>query len=141
MQHHPSGAEGHVPVVGLVKVVVQTHYAARGAIGPVRLDHLTAVGNPGPAIGLHEAAPLVAEHLRGDFVDTGDHAGLHYFGHHSTSNWQWSPSITRTARGRVCDRVSSTSRPTSESSSRGMSRITERSMITECSTSELTIWQ
>ena len=60
---------------------------------------------------------------------------------HSTSIWQWSPTIRRSARGRRCDRAITASRPISESSRRGMSDDCDSSITTECSISQSTISQ
>ena len=56
--------ERHVPVVGLVQVVVQPDEAAGRAVAPVALDHLPPGGEPLAPVGLDEEAALVAEDLR-----------------------------------------------------------------------------
>ena len=74
VEHDPGPAEGHVPVVGLVEVVVQPDDGAGLAVAPVALDHLPAPREPLPAVGLDEEAPLVAVHRGVDDEDAVDDA-------------------------------------------------------------------
>src|SRR5690606_18656575 len=46
VQNHPRVAERHVPVVGLVQVVVQTDDAARDPVAAVALNHLPSAREP-----------------------------------------------------------------------------------------------
>ena len=61
MQHDTGTAERHVPVVGLVEVVVETDEAPRAPVAAIGLDHLTARGEPLVAVGLDELPTLVAD--------------------------------------------------------------------------------
>ena len=60
---------------------------------------------------------------------------------YSTSIWQWSPTIRRSARGAAADRRTTASRPIRLSSRRGMSMHLRSSITTECSISLLTTSQ
>src|SRR3954453_79942 len=142
VQHHAGRAERHVPVVRLVEVVVQADDGTGLAVGPVALQHLAALREPRAPVGLDETAPLVAVDIRRDDEDAGDLLGRFDLGHaYSTSTRQWSPTMTRRARGRVWVRTISTSLPIRLSSMRGMSMMRLRSRMTECSTSELSTSQ
>ena len=76
VQHDARPPERHVPVVGLVQVVVQPDDAARGAIGAVRLDHLAPARDPLPAERLDEQPALVAVHRGDDVEHAGDDRAL-----------------------------------------------------------------
>ena len=142
-------AERHVPVVGLVQVVVEPDDAAGHPVAAVGLDHLPAAGEPLAAVGLHEVPAVVAEERGLDDVDAVDQFGGGDSGHgvtgafagwgYSRSIEQWSPIIRRVAEGRWPVRCTWVSRPMSESVSRGTPEMTARSRITECSTSESVI--
>ena len=54
----------HVPVVGLVQVVVESDDRALLLVGPVRLDHLAPEGEPRTPVGLDEPATVVAVDVR-----------------------------------------------------------------------------
>ena len=60
VQHDAGGAHRHVPVVGLVQVVVQADDRAGLAVAAVALDHLATLREPLPPVGLDEDAALVA---------------------------------------------------------------------------------
>ena len=68
--------------------------------------------------------PSVADLLQGDLDELVDRVGrvgeLDTVGGHSTSIWQWSPTIRRSARGRLDERSTTASRPIRLSSNRGM---------------------
>ena len=59
VQHDADGADGAVPVVGLVQVVVEADDAAGLPVAAVALDHLPPAREPRPAVGLDEAPALV----------------------------------------------------------------------------------
>ncbi len=69
------------PVVGLVEVVVQPDNGTCLLLRTVCLDHLTAEPKPRPAVGLDEAATLIAVDVRLDHHDVGDHLGGNDGGH------------------------------------------------------------
>ncbi len=69
-------AHRHVPVVGLVEVVVQADDRAGLAVAAVALDHLAALGEPLAPVGLDEDAALVAVDRRLHDVHAGDDVGL-----------------------------------------------------------------
>src|SRR5207244_2233884 len=81
VQDHPGPAPRHVPVVGLVEVVVQADEATRRLVGAVGLHHLASGREPGPAVALDEAAPFVAVHVGLHHDDAGYHVGLEDGGH------------------------------------------------------------
>ena len=81
VEHDPGAAHRHVPVVGLMEVVVQADDGTRLAVAAVALDHLAALGEPLPPVGLDEDAALVAVDGRLDDVDTLDHVGRDDVGH------------------------------------------------------------
>ncbi len=68
VQHDPGGADGDVPVVGLVEVVVQPDDGAGLAVAAVALDHLPTLREPLAPVGLDEVATLVAVHVGVDDV-------------------------------------------------------------------------
>jgi hypothetical protein len=68
-------AERHVPVVGLMQVVVQAHHGTRPAVATVALDHLAAAGEPLAPVGLDEDAPFVAVDVGLDDHDPLDDIG------------------------------------------------------------------
>src|SRR5690606_16680722 len=72
VQHHTCPAERHVPVVGLVQVVVQTDDGALAAVAAVGLDHLPTAGEPVAPVRLHEEPALIAVDVGGDDEDAVD---------------------------------------------------------------------
>jgi len=76
VQHDTRPAERHVPVVGLVQVVVQSDDATRGTVGSVRLDHLAAARYPLAPVCLDEQPALVAVNRGDDVEDAGDELAL-----------------------------------------------------------------
>src|SRR5690606_22297302 len=72
VQHHASTAERHVPVGGLVQVVVQTDHCALAPVATVALHHLSATGKPVASIGLDEEPAGVAVDVGGDDEDAVD---------------------------------------------------------------------
>ena len=140
VQHDAGSAERHVPVVGLVQVVVQPDDARpaggwRGCPG-----HLAAVGEPLAPVGLDEQAALVAVDRRLDDPHAGDHVALGDVCHAvglSTRRRSGSgrrPSVAAPAAAPASARTTA-SLPIRLSSNRLMSMILLRSMTTECSTS------
>ena len=93
VQDHSGMAERHVPVVGLVQVVVEAHDAVRHPVPAVGLDHLPAPGEPLTPVRLDEVAAVVAEQCRGDDVDTVDELGWGDL-RHGTRSWS-GPELTR----------------------------------------------
>ena len=71
----------HVPVVGLVEVVVEAHDGAGLLLGPVGLDHLAARAATRSAVGLDEPSPLVPVDVGLDHDDVGDGVGGVDVGH------------------------------------------------------------
>ena len=76
VQHDPGVPNGHVPVVGLVQVVVQADDGAGLAVAAVALDHLATLGEPLAPVGLDEVAALVTVDHGLDDVDAGDDVGF-----------------------------------------------------------------
>jgi hypothetical protein len=75
MEHDATLPERHVPVVGLMKVVVKTDEAPCLSVATVRLDHLASLREPFATIRLDEETALVAVHGRLDDVDALDDLG------------------------------------------------------------------
>ena len=63
VEHHACGAEGYVPVVRLVQVVMQADERAGDLLRAVGLHHLPTERQPRAPVGLDEAAAVV--HHRG----------------------------------------------------------------------------
>ena len=76
VEHDPGPAPQHVPVVGLVQVVVQPDDGAGLLLRAVPLHHLAAEREPRAPVGLDEPAPLVAVGAGLDDDDVGDLGGL-----------------------------------------------------------------
>src|SRR5205807_3297125 len=116
VEHDASPAERHVPVVGLMKVVMQPDDATRGTIGTIRLDHLATARNPFATVRLDEQSAPVTVDRRDHVEDARDELALRDRCHrYSRSAREWSPSIRRVAFGRSPLRTTSTSRPSRES--------------------------
>src|SRR4051794_34408284 len=81
MQDDPRQALWHVPVVGLVQVIVQADDRSRLTVTTIALHHLATLTEPGPTVGLDEVAALVTVDVRVDDIDARDAVGLDDLGH------------------------------------------------------------
>ena len=99
VEHDPGAAHRHVPVVGLVEVVVQPDDRAGLAVAAVALDHLPALREPLPAVGLDEDAALVAVDRGLDHVHAVDDIGRQDVGHQIRSIRRAPPGSGRRRAG------------------------------------------
>ena len=81
VQHDPGRAERHVPVVGLVQVVVQADEAPCQAVAAVALHHLATLREPLAAVRLDEVPALVAVERRIDDEHAVDDVGFVHISH------------------------------------------------------------
>ena len=86
VEHDPGRAPQHVPVVGLVEVVVQADHGTGLLLGAVPLDHLAPQREPRPAVGLDEPAALVAVGVGLDDDHVGDDVRRSDPGHRREAN-------------------------------------------------------
>ena len=100
VEHDPGPSERHVPVVGLVQVVVQADDATGLTVGAVRLDHLAPLRDPRPAVRLDEAAALVTGPAvtASNLVSTASMlAEMSRAGSPNCCSQMWPPRITTSA--------------------------------------------
>src|ERR1035437_5206216 len=76
VKHDPGRAPEHVPVIGLMEVVVQADDGPRLLFGPIALGHLPSKREPPPAVGLDESRPLGAVAIGLDHDDVSYDLGL-----------------------------------------------------------------
>jgi hypothetical protein len=63
MKHYTRRSIRHVPIVGLMKVVVKPNNGSCLAVTTVSLEHLSALREPFAAIGLNKETPLIAMNI------------------------------------------------------------------------------
>ena len=106
VQHHAAFAKRHVPVVGLMQVIVQTNKATSLAVATVCLNHFATLRKPFAAIGLNEKTSLIAVHgglhnvHASNDVGRGNDCHVVPFENYSTSTVLSSPNMRRSADGR-----------------------------------------
>ena len=76
VENDSGGPVGHVPVIGLMQVIVKPDDGTRLAVTTVALQHLAALGEPFTAVGLNEKSPLVTVNVGIDDVDAADVVGF-----------------------------------------------------------------
>ena len=125
VQHDPGPAVGHVPVVGLVQVVVQADEGAGLPVAPVALDHLPARAGTTPGGRSRRRRRARRRRARLDDDDAVDLPGLGDVGHHVPTRGRHGSGRRASAGwpGPRPERTTSTSRPISESCTWGMSTI------------------
>jgi hypothetical protein len=70
MQNNTGRTEWHVPVIGLMQVIVQSNNGTGLAVAAIALNHFASLRKPFATIGLNEKASFVAMNLGVDDVDT-----------------------------------------------------------------------
>ena len=76
MKHYARRSIRHVPIVGLMKVVVKPNNGSCLAVATISLEHLSALREPFAAIGLNEETPLIAMNIGIDDEDAAYEIGF-----------------------------------------------------------------
>jgi hypothetical protein len=66
------------PVIGLVKVIVESNYAPRNTISTIALNHLSALGKPFPPIVFNKIPALITIFLRSYDYYSGNFVRRYY---------------------------------------------------------------
>ncbi|CAB5033307.1 unannotated protein [freshwater metagenome] len=81
VKHYSSASERYIPIVGLVKVIVEPHYRSGSPIAAITLDHFASAWEPLSTVSLDEYSALIAMDVGFDDNDAVDGGGGDYFGH------------------------------------------------------------
>jgi hypothetical protein len=70
MKNYSHSSKWHIPIIGLVKVVVQSNDTPSLSITSIRLQHFaTAIRYPLAPVSFYEKATIIIEHLGSDDVN------------------------------------------------------------------------